>query len=249
MPITLSLYMVGAFSISAVPLFNGFISKTMIVAAAGGENRPVIELLLHLASIGTFLHTGLKLPWGTWFGKHDGAETEIPEAKEPPVNMLLAMGIGAFLCLLIGIFPNLLYRLLPYPVDFHPYTASRVVAMVQLLLLTLAAFWLFIDKLGGEPHVSLDTDWLYRIVGRKLSRFCNTRLVTIRESCWSTSARTIEIASRIGQNPYRLLERVGEVILGRPYIIHNNPHRIPIGVGACASLLLLCGLMIINLLK
>jgi multicomponent Na+:H+ antiporter subunit D len=26
-------------------------------------------LLLKIASVGTFLHTGLKLPFGTWFGK------------------------------------------------------------------------------------------------------------------------------------------------------------------------------------
>ncbi len=84
MPITLILYMIGAFSISAVPLFNGFISKTMVVAAAGELNRPVIEILLHLASVGTFLHTGLKLPWGVWFGSHDGEEKEIPGAGEPP---------------------------------------------------------------------------------------------------------------------------------------------------------------------
>ncbi|MBU3917565.1 Na(+)/H(+) antiporter subunit D, partial [bacterium] len=126
MPITLALYMVGAFSISAVPLFNGFVSKTMVVAAAGDLNRPIIELLLHLASIGTFLHTGLKLPWGTWFGFNEGEEKEIQEAKEPPLNMLLAMGLGAFLCILIGVYPKLLYDILPYTVEFHPYEASKV---------------------------------------------------------------------------------------------------------------------------
>ena len=69
MPLCFTLYMVGGFSISSVPFFNGFISKNMVVAAASELHRPAIHLLLHLASIGTFLHTGLKLPYGTWFGQ------------------------------------------------------------------------------------------------------------------------------------------------------------------------------------
>ena len=59
MPLVVVLYVVGAFSISGVPLFNGFISKSMIITAATQDGRPVVELLLTLASIGTFLHTGL----------------------------------------------------------------------------------------------------------------------------------------------------------------------------------------------
>ena len=36
--------------------------------------------------------------------------------KEAPWNMRLAMGIAAFLCVAIGMFPQPLYDLLPYPV-------------------------------------------------------------------------------------------------------------------------------------
>ena len=147
MPLTLGFYMIGAFSISAVPLFNGFISKPMIVAAAGALDRPTVELMLHLASIGTFLSVGLKLPWKTWFGTAPGAVDTLPNATEPPKNMLLAMGLGSLLCVVTGVFPDALYRLLPYPVDFHPYEPAHVVGTLQLLVMTLAAFWLFIDRL------------------------------------------------------------------------------------------------------
>jgi multicomponent Na+:H+ antiporter subunit D len=167
MPITFALYMVGAFSISAVPLFNGFISKNMVVYAAGEQHRQAIELLLHLASVGTFLHTGLKLPWGTWFGKPTGREDRI-EAREPPLNMLLAMGATAFLCVLTVYIPSCCTRSLPYPVDYQPFTPDQIIAMMQLLLFTGAAFWLYIDKLGGESTISLDTDWFYRMFGRGL---------------------------------------------------------------------------------
>ncbi|MDL1982577.1 MAG: Na(+)/H(+) antiporter subunit D [Deltaproteobacteria bacterium] len=247
MPITLALYMVGAFSISAVPLFNGFVSKTMIVAASGKLNMPSIELMLHLASIGTFLHTGLKLPWGVWFGVKKGDEDVIEDAKEPPVNMLLAMGIAAGLCTLTGVYPKILYDILPYPVDFHPYAISTVVAMMQMLVLTLAAFWLYIDKLGGEPTVSLDTDWPYRMFGRVTLWFCNRPLNAIRSMGQDLLSKKVVSVGKISKHPYVFLEMFWNSIQGkrvtykelidRPY--NENSYRIPLGLSACAAIIFL----------
>jgi len=247
MPITLALYMVGAFSISAVPLFNGFVSKTMIVAAAGALHRPSIELMLHLASIGTFLHTGLKLPWGVWFGTNKGTEDVIEEAKEPPFNMLLAMGIAAGLCTLTGVYPKILYDILPYPVDFHPYAASNVVAMMQMLVLTLAAFWIYIDKLGGEATVSLDTDWPYRMFGRATLWFCNRPLNALRSMGQDLLSNDVVSIGKISKHPYLFLEMFWNSIQGkkvsyqelinRPY--NENAYRFPIGLSACAALIFL----------
>jgi len=240
MPITVTLYMVGAFSISAVPLFNGFVSKTMVVAAAGMLNRPAIELMLHLASIGTFLHTGLKLPWGTWFGKPTGQEDKI-EAKEPPLNMLVAMGLTAFLCILTGVYPQVLYNILPYPVDFHPYTADKVVAMMQMLLLTAAAFWLYIDKLGGEPTVSMDTDWFYRMFGRGVAWFCEKPLNALRSGVQAFLTSDVKGVALLAKNPYRAGRLIASYFRGDPkdkyQAVRNEPYnvntyRIPIGVSA-----------------
>ncbi len=157
MPVTLGLYMVGAFAISAVPLFSGFVSKSMVVSAAGESHRATIFLLLTLASSGTFLHTGLKLPYYMFFGKDRGLR-----AQEPPANMLVAMGLAAVACIVIGIFPGLLYSHLPYPVDFVPYTARHVVATLGLLGFTALGFFLLLHHLDPEPSISLDTDWFYR---------------------------------------------------------------------------------------
>jgi multicomponent Na+:H+ antiporter subunit D len=207
MPICLSLYMIGGFSISAVPLFNGFVSKTMVVAAAGGLHRPAIHLLLHLASIGTFLHTGLKLPYGTWFGRAPkGQEAGEIEAHEPPLNMLMAMGMTAFLCIYTGVYPKVLYNILPYPVDFHPYTPYKVVAMMQLLLLTAAAFWIYIDKLGGEATISLDTDWFYRKPGLLLLWFCIHPLQNLRLALQRSVAGMVAGVTSLGRNPVLLPE-------------------------------------------
>ncbi|MDY6935851.1 MAG: Na(+)/H(+) antiporter subunit D [Spirochaetota bacterium] len=236
MPITLTLYMVGAFSISAVPLFNGFISKTMVVAAAGELHRPAIELMLHLASVGTFLHTGLKLPWGTWFGKSDKPVGEL-KAEEPPFNMLLAMGIAAFLCVLTGIYPSVLYNILPYEVTYHPYTAYHVVGMLQLLVLTGAAFWLMIDKLGGEPTVSMDTDWFYRKGGEQFMRFCEG-LSLFRIVVQEYAKRLVNSAIKLSYNPIyytRLIFNKSET-----EVVHfdANIYRNAVGIGVMVSLAL-----------
>ena len=174
MPITLGLYMIGAFAISAVPLFSGFVSKSMIVSAAGEAHMGAIFLTLTLASAGTFLHTGLKLPYYMFFGKDSGLR-----AQEPPKNMLAAMGLAAIACTVIGVFPGLLYQYLPNPVAYHPYTMAHVTSTLGMLGFTALGFFLLLKQLDPEPKVSLDTDWFYRrgsagflaLVNKPLTRF------------------------------------------------------------------------------
>ena len=45
--------------------------------------------------------------------------------------MLLGMGIMAFLCIFIGLYPYPLYQILPYPVDFDAYTAPHVIEITS----------------------------------------------------------------------------------------------------------------------
>ncbi|MFY0312577.1 Na(+)/H(+) antiporter subunit D [Leisingera sp. D0M16] len=157
MPLTVVLYMIGAFAISAFPLFSGFVSKSMVVSAAAGDHRAAAALLLTVASSGTFLHTGLKLPYYMFFGKDSGLRP-----PEPPLNMLLAMGIAAAFCIGIGVYPQMLYALLPYPVGYQPYTGVHVTESLGILMFTLLAFVLLLKQLDPEDTISLDTDWVYR---------------------------------------------------------------------------------------
>ncbi len=157
MPWTVALYMIGAFAISAFPFFSGFVSKSMVVAAAAGDHRAAIVLMLTIASSGTFLHTGLKLPYYMFFGKDCGLRP-----KEPPLNMLIAMGMAAALCIGIGVFPGVLYGLLPHPVDYVPYTGAHIVDTLGILMFTLLGFVVFLKALDPERTISLDTDWFYR---------------------------------------------------------------------------------------
>ncbi|MBT3172933.1 MAG: hypothetical protein HN333_16065, partial [Rhodospirillaceae bacterium] len=163
MPITTGLCIVGAASISAFPLFSGFVSKSMVMAAAVEEGHWYIWLLLLFASAGVFHHAGIKIPFFAFFAHDSGIRT-----REPPLNMLLAMGIAAALCILIGVFPSLLYGFLPWQVHYVPYTADHVLSQLQLLFFSALAFaWLNLAGLYPPelPSVNLDADWLYRRLG------------------------------------------------------------------------------------
>ncbi len=184
MPIAFWLYMIGGFSISGFPLFNGFISKAMTIEAAELIHQPVIYLLLEGATVGTFLHTGLKLPWNIWL---QGREEPPPDIKarlkdsafNTPVHMLVGMSILAFLCILLGVFPKILYNMLPYPVEYVPFTVTRVFSITQLFIFSFLGFWLLRKLVKGKPAFVLDTDWPVRILGKKLMDFCKGPLLVL----------------------------------------------------------------------
>ncbi len=160
MPKTATLCIVGAASISAFPLFSGFVSKSMVMSAALEEGYFIIWIALLFASAGVFHHAGIKIPFFAFFSHDSGIRT-----KEAPTSMLIAMGIAAVLCIGIGSFPNLLYSILPYATDYNPYDVTHVLAQIQLLVFSALAFvWL---KLSGiyPPElrgINIDAEWVYR---------------------------------------------------------------------------------------
>ncbi len=160
MPLTALFCLIGAASISAFPLFSGFVTKSMVLGEAAHEGYTLVWAGLVFASAAVLSHSGIKIPFFMFFAHDSGRRP-----AEAPGHMLWAMGIAAALSVAIGIFPAPLYAILPYPVDFAPYTASHVIAQLQLLLFALLAFaWLW--RSGLHPPeiraVNLDFDWTYR---------------------------------------------------------------------------------------
>ena len=160
MPTTTFFCIVGAASISAFPLFSGFISKSLIMTAAVEESHILTWLVLLFAAAGEFHYSGIKIPFFAFFAHDSGIR-----CKEAPFNMLLAMGLATFLCIGIGIFPRPLYNLLPFPVEYEPYTTTHVITQLQLLLFSALAFAVF-KRTGLYPAelklTNLDSDWFYR---------------------------------------------------------------------------------------
>ncbi len=184
MPLTCLFCIVGAASISAFPLFSGFVSKSMIISAAGNEHIVLAWLMLQFASAGVIAHAGIKVPFFTFFGHDSGIR-----AKEPPLNMLVAMGIAAFLCVFIGVYPQPLYAILPFPVEaarYVPYSGQHVVGQLQLLLFGIFAFFLLL-RAGYYPSevraMNLDVDWFYRKGGAGFYRLMDKSLNGLNRIC------------------------------------------------------------------
>jgi multicomponent Na+:H+ antiporter subunit D len=171
MPWTFLFTLIGGLSISAFPFFSGFVSKSMIVSAGFEDHKLWVGFLLMLASAGTFLHTGLKVPYFIWFGKNNCSPETWQRAKEPPVNMIVAMAITSFLCIFIGSYTPYLYQMLPYQnaaTEYATvvYSGYHVSETLQILLFTGLGFFLLLKKLEPEAKISLDLDWPYRMGGR-----------------------------------------------------------------------------------
>jgi multicomponent Na+:H+ antiporter subunit D len=119
--------------------------------------------MMLFASAGVLEHAGIKIPFFSFFAHDSGIR-----AKEPPRNMLIAMSIGAVLCVLIGVFPTQFYTLLPYEMDYHPYDLRHVVTQLQLLAFGALGF-ITLVKSGVYPDekraIHVDAEWLYRKAG------------------------------------------------------------------------------------
>jgi len=201
MPFTTACCMIAAASISAFPGFSGFISKSMIIAEAAHLHFGIVWVLLLLASAGVFHHAGVKVPYFTFFAKDSGIR-----AKDPPLNMCLGMGIAAFLCIFLGVYPQPLYNILPYAVNFVPYTGDHVVGQAQLLMFASLAFFVLIISGVYPPEqrkINLDADWIYRMGGKKFMWFCEGPLVNFASSVDSGVKSIASSFSSFGRNPFR----------------------------------------------
>lgn len=168
MPWTASFCIIGAASISAFPLFSGFVSKALIITAAMDGGYFWTWIVLLFASAGVFHHSGIKIPYFAFFA-HDSGK----RCAEAPGNMLTAMAITAALCVLIGIYPQPLYDILPHAVNFRPYTLNHVVTQLQLLMFSALAFTVLMRTGLYPPELrstNLDFDWFYRRAGFDLAR-------------------------------------------------------------------------------
>ncbi|GAB6061046.1 Na(+)/H(+) antiporter subunit D [Desulfonatronum parangueonense] len=199
LPLVMLAYVVAGLSISGMPVFNGFVSKTMTIAAAFDDHRVLLGMLMEVAAVGTFLSVGLKLPYFAFWG---GKPVYAKPLKPIPVNMYIAMAAAAFLCTAQGLFPDLLYRFLPYPgsEDFQPWTAWKVLLTLLLLGFTGLGFMVMRRVLTPHAQRNLDFEVLYIVLGRYFLVLVSRPLAWL-DSIWS------EVYRRIGL--------VGLLLMGR----------------------------------
>jgi multicomponent Na+:H+ antiporter subunit D len=204
MPITAALTTVGAASISAFPLFSGFVSKSMVMAALLEEGYFGVWPVLLFASAGVFHHAGIKIPFFAFFAHDSGIRT-----REPPRNMLLAMTLGALLCVGIGTFPQFLYGLLPFETDYWPYDLTHVLTQTQLLFFGALAF-VGLQKTGIYPpelrSVNIDAEWSYRWLAPRIVRAVHPAVAFVNRRIRSTALTTLSV---FGQGAARIYGPTG----------------------------------------
>jgi len=179
MPLTMIFCVIGAASISAFPLFSGFVTKSLILSASAKEHYYYIWAILLFASAGVFHHSGIKIPYFAFFAHDSGLRP-----KEAPPHMLIAMGIASFFCIAVGVYPQPLYALLPYEVEYISYTTTHVITQMQLLMFSALAFTVLM-RTGIYPpelrSVNLDSDWSYRWLLPRMIR----KIATVVAAIWN----------------------------------------------------------------
>ena len=217
MPITMITCMIAAFSISGVPGFNGYVSKGMVIHAAELEGMHILVLMLLLGSVGTFL-SFLKLTYFTFFKKND----EI-EAKEAPLPMLIAMSAVAFLCVAIGVYPKMLYGILPYAgeaLHYHAYAFGHTIGTLELLMMTAVGFLALQFVFSPHDRITYDIDYLYRKAGRGFIWFCEQPLVTVANFFDKSLQKLADAIVWFSRNPTaasRILVVMVGAVVTRPF--------------------------------
>ncbi len=136
MPKTAICFLIGAFSISGLPPFNGFASKWMIyqatyqkAAETGNFAYAFVTIVALVVSVMT-LASFIKVTQAVFFGQ---LPKHLEDTKEVPLSMRVPMWIMSALCILSGVFYSFVEKFLLAP------AAKAVLSVTN-----------YIDKMMGE---------------------------------------------------------------------------------------------------
>ena len=158
---------IAGISMAALPFTIGFIGKAIMVDNIYENN--ILYMLLLTSNVGATLCSGIRLPYFLFSQADHSAKTK---EKLPP-NMQLTMLLGASLCMLIGLYPEVLYGLIPHKMHYKIYSADRIITQLQLILSTAAAFLIFQNILKPKDQYLPDFDWIYRVPGKRIILLAN----------------------------------------------------------------------------
>jgi len=157
MPHTTVLFLIGAFSISGIPPFNGFASKWMIYQAAyqkGIESGNIGFLFVTLIALVTSVLTlasFVKVSQSVFFGQ---LPREFENVKEVPFGMRFAMGLMALLCVVTGVFPELVTTYITEPAAAAVFSVGNYISAMGFDGSAVPAQTVSFDAVGVWAPVS-----------------------------------------------------------------------------------------------
>jgi multicomponent Na+:H+ antiporter subunit D len=247
MPFTFVTFTIAALSIAGFPLFNGFVSKGMIIGAADKKELELLWGLLLVGGVGTFL-SFIKLGYFAFVeGSYEGT------VRDANLGQGVAMGSVAGLCVLFGVAPNLLFELLPLQGEYGytTFTVPHVAEGVGLAALGLIGFAILRGPLHHIGRVP-DIDFVYN---RALFYGGRGTVVAVTElygAIDSAVVRAVRLCYWIGTNPtvaaLRASRRLPESLRpalgdGRPPADGGAPSRLYLRAGVGTSVLVLAAVL------
>jgi multicomponent Na+:H+ antiporter subunit D len=220
MPLTAAAFTVAALSIAGFPLFNGFVSKGIVIAASHYDfakgplyvgGRTTLEWLLLVGGVGTFM-SFIKFGYYAFFhGEHEGS------VADANVGQSVAMVTVAVLCVFFGVFDSALFALLPFDVTseavvsevYVTYTVGHIVEGLALAVAGLIGFALVKKPLSGVKRVP-DVDDLYNpaaLYGTRAVVVGTTELYAAVDRAAVTATR---VAHGVVIDPRSALARLGD---------------------------------------
>ena len=221
MPLTAGCFLIASLAITGFPLLNGFVSKSLVMNAMAEGGYHVAEIFLMIASVGTLLSIALKVNYFVFFGKGNGEDTEV---KPIPVNMKIAMVMGAAGCVLVGVMPGLLYGLTPFGSDGHPFTVDHVTQYIQLFAAGTVAFVMYLDHMAPHAMLTLDTDWFYRKPLKFTVEVISIGVTGLFHWCHEIAVDLVNRGNKHLHNPMALIRKETAYIVKRNMGIELKPH-------------------------
>lgn len=158
MPITTACAVIAMLTGAAVPFTAAYATKSLISSGAGYYEFAWAWYILTATGAAIFAGSMLRFVYFVFFSE----PKEGVRATEAPWNMQAAMVTAASLCLIIGVFPGIIYNHLPLANDYSPMKVYSVIYQAQLLGFAALAFFAFKSLLKPKPATLLDWDWVYR---------------------------------------------------------------------------------------
>jgi multicomponent Na+:H+ antiporter subunit D len=146
MPWTFGFCLIGTLGMAA-PLFAGFASKSLIVAAAHDADQPLLGAILKVGSVGIFIMAGLKILYPAFLGTPRRGDV----TRDAPGAMRTAMALSAVGLLILGIRPDLLFAALGDQIRYPLYTPAHVLEQIGILAASILVFAL-LTRCGLWPR-------------------------------------------------------------------------------------------------
>jgi len=197
MPKTTVCAVIGGLALAGLPGFNGAVSKGMVLEAA--EMLPYLAPLLIISAVITVIYVIRFLYLGFFRPASGTREGRLPD--DPPTPMMIAMGVTALICILIGLYPPFLTSLLPGMTAAHPFGPSHL--LESALIFGAAGVLLLILAPLRRPWLGVETDvdLLYIRAGRLVGWIAKNPLPHGADLIGTSLQRILSTLRIISANP------------------------------------------------